>query len=324
MAAQVYKGYNVRNDFLAFVNKESLAIVYDLETTGLNPNTDEITQVCARLCSVSPYGLTEMDMQSWYINPVEAIPENVIRKTRITDVIPEGQAVDENGCVQMEIEDEDERGNKFLRMGSCIYVGDKPREAEVIHEIYDYFASIPVIGYNNKRFDDRFLKNRFARYGLMWEPSVSMDLYPLAQETLSPDRQRLPNYQLSSIVKYFGLEQEISQFHNAEGDTYGTFLIGNKLYDLAKQTNTYEDLIKCTVKKLSFWQNKNRLREMRIYVETDVATFFFDIEKKQWELKDKSDRISKYDMDDMIAQCYKAVQAADVSEFAKFRGSIRI
>lgn len=62
-----------------------MAIVYDLETTGLNPAINHPIQVAARLCAVSPYGLDEICSQSWYINPGYQLPQKIVELTGITD-----------------------------------------------------------------------------------------------------------------------------------------------------------------------------------------------------------------------------------------------
>ena len=73
--ANVYSSMAAATQYRKFLNTELMAIVYDLETTGLNPAINHPIQVAARLCAVSPYGLDEICSQSWYINPGYQLPQ---------------------------------------------------------------------------------------------------------------------------------------------------------------------------------------------------------------------------------------------------------
>ena len=122
--ANVYSSMAAATQYRKFLNTELMAIVYDLETTGLNPAINHPIQVAARLCAVSPYGLDEICSQSWYINPGYQLPQKIVELTGITD--------------------------RFL--------ATQPKESEVIREIVGFFENYPVIGYNNGKFDDLFMQ----------------------------------------------------------------------------------------------------------------------------------------------------------------------
>lgn len=283
MKNDTYKVRDAVAFFLQALNDCIMMIVYDLETTGLSPVANHIIQVSARKCFVSDEGLEEAESRTWYINPGYALPEKIVQLTGITDS----------------------------------FLADKPPEDAVAAEIIDFFGCEPVIGYNNGKFDDKFMVQLFERYGASFSPEVSIDLYTVIKDVIDPGETE--NKKLPTITKYFGLDGEISQFHNAEGDTMATLLCSNRCIGLCreKQNETYQKQIKCTVKSISPWKSRYDWRKQRIYVETDSGTFWFDAINRIWNLDSKTDRIARYDVADIIRQVLSLTGCADEETLAK-------
>lgn len=288
MKKDIYKVRNMKDYLLQSLDDYMIVIVYDLETTGLSPINNHIIQLSARKCFISNEGLEEAENRNWYINPGYALSAKIVQLTGITDD----------------------------------FLADKPPESEVANEIMEFFGCEPVVGYNNVKFDDKFMVQLFDRYGRAFSPEASIDLYAVVKDVIDPGDTE--NKKLPTITKYFGLEHEISQFHNAEGDTLATMLCFNRCVDLCrtKKNEEYQNQIPCIVKSISPWTNPRDWRQQRIYVETDNATFWFDVLNRTWNLSSKSDRIARYDVADMIQQVLSLTGSEDENTFAKLNRKV--
>lgn len=263
------ESYNVVNSFLQFHENNFFIVVYDMETTGLKSNGDRPIQISARKCLISEDGISETDSKMWYINPGRSIPDKVVELTGITDEMLE----------------------------------DKPKENEVIGEIAEFFEELPVCGYCNDKFDNEFMECMYERNGLKFEPDDSVDIYRVVKEVVRPGETE--NQKLATITDYFGFSDEITAFHNAESDSLATILCYNRLLELCRKyisENTCR-LIPCgsvkSVKRYEVDTGKRSVR--RIYVNTDKGkSFYYDLTKKTWGVGDKSDRIGRYDVDELI------------------------
>lgn len=283
MNKDIYKTRDVRDFFLQSLNECMTMVVYDCETTGLSPVANHIIQLYARKCFVCADGLEEAESRNWYINPGYALPEKIVKLTGVTDD----------------------------------FLADKPSECEVVFEIIDFFGSEPVVGYNNIKFDDKFMTQLFERYGASYAPEVSVDLYAVVKDIIDPGETE--NKKLLTITKYFGLEDEISQFHNAEGDTLATMLCLNKCVNLCrtKKNEACQNQIMCTVKSISPWTNPNNWRQQRIYVETNSVTLWFDVLNRTWNLNSKTDHIARYNIENVIEQVFSLTDSQDEDAFSK-------
>ena len=280
------ESHNVLQSFLRFQDEAFMLIVYDVETTGLHPEKDDrIIQLSARKCLVSHEGLMEAVSANWYINPGRHIPDKVVELTGITD--------------------------EFL--------ADKPREEEVIREIADFFETSPVCGYCCDQFDNEFLRLAFERNGLSFLPEDSVDIYRVVKEVVLPGETK--NQKLPTITEYFGFSDRVSAFHNAESDTMATFLCYNHLIGLCREMGPANDghLIKCNIMSVNRYETDAGKRKIRrLYVNTDKGDFYFDISKKEWNVKDKKDRLSRYDVDDLIEKTFLFTGCSSESELCKY------
>lgn len=105
-------------------------ITFDLETTGLNPRTDRIIEIC--IIKSYPDGRKKDEVKTRKINPGRPIPEIV---TEITG-----------------IKDED--------------VKDAPRFHQVADSLAELLKGCDVCGFNSNRFDVPFLLHEFERAGI--------------------------------------------------------------------------------------------------------------------------------------------------------------
>lgn len=278
--------------FLESVSGLPSVIVYDCETTGLDPNENHIIEVAARfLVTDLTGGFTEVDSRKWYINPGYALPEKIVEITGITD--------------------------EFL--------ADKPSEAEVFAEIADYFGSEAVCGYNNKGFDDRFFSAMYARYGRSFAPERSIDLYQVVPNLVTPDYVK--NYKLETLSYHFGFAQEGEVFHDAQYDSLFTEQLLNKCIELSGNSKAEQisSLIRCFVSAVTYWEGdfgNGKLK--RVYVDTNYTKFVFNCLTQAWGTKDPKDTIHKYDLENVKAQVYSLTGYKNDAELSCYRGNLRV
>lgn len=278
--------YNIIPQFLRFNEENFILTVYDIETTGLKFNAgDRIIQFSARKCFVNPEGLSEASSANWYINPGRSLPEEIVKLTGITDEL----------------------------------LADKPRESEAIREIAEFIGTDPICGYNNDRFDNIFLKLAYERAGLTFEPADSVDVYRMVKEIVPPGATK--DLKLKTMIDYFGLSDIVQNSHNAMDDSLATLLMYNKLLAHCRENFGEEcsHLIRCNISSVNRYEKdtgKGKIR--RIYVNTDKGDFFFDISQKRWCVKDKRDRLSRYDVDDLIEKTYQFTGCSTIEGLCKY------
>ncbi len=98
---------------------------------------------------------------------------------------------------------------------------------------YDKTQKIHLVGYNNRVFDDPFLRmwfllmndNSFDCY--FW--TDTLDALVLASERLCEHRGSMPSFKLSRVATTLGIQVDESQLHSASYDMLLTYLIYNKV-----------------------------------------------------------------------------------------------
>ena len=108
-------------------------VVFDIESTGVNPRQDRIIELAA--IKVMPDGVE--DRRCWLLNPTIHIPEETTLIHGISDEI----------------------------------VKDCPTFADKADEIFKFFEGCDLSGFNADRFDIPCLEEEFARVGKSFAPS---------------------------------------------------------------------------------------------------------------------------------------------------------
>lgn len=196
---------------------------YDLETFGTNPRIDRIAQFA---------GLRTNDR-------FEPIEEPVVLYCKITpDYLPDPAACLITGITP----------NETLRKGLC--------EAEFIRTINRHF-SVPgttVIGFNNIRFDDEFIRNALyrnlldpyereykngnARYDIIDLIRMAHDLRPDGIEWPVDEKTGRVTFRLEKLTAANGLSHEHA--HDALSDVYATVAVAKLLFEKQPKLFRYE------------------------------------------------------------------------------------
>src|SRR5690606_11562747 len=100
---------------------------------------------------------------------------------------------------------------------------DKFRKQDKLH----------LVGYNNRGFDDPFLRAWFVQNGDnyfgSWFWSDSIDVLVLASEYLRASRHTMENFKLMTVAKELGIEFDESKLHDALYDVKITRALYNRV-----------------------------------------------------------------------------------------------
>jgi len=98
-----------------------------------------------------------------------------------------------------------------------------------------------LVGYNNSAFDNAFFRAFFVQNALdkksadygnyfgSWFWSDSIDVMVLASNALRKERDKIENFKLSTVARYFGIEVDDAKLHDAMYDIYLTKEIYKKI-----------------------------------------------------------------------------------------------
>lgn len=173
-----------------------IKIFYDVETTGENPRKHSIHQIA---------GLVEVD---------DMVQEkfNIYSRPH-PNAILEPAALNVSGVTEEQIlsyPSMTDAKNNFCRI-----------LAKYINR-YDKNQKAYLVGFNNRGFDDRFLRMWFTlcddQFFGSWFWSDSRDTLVLASEYLESRRTSMPNFQLHTVAETLGIPVEESKLHDARYD----------------------------------------------------------------------------------------------------------
>lgn len=120
-------------------------ICFDVETTGLSPKNDRLTEIGA----VKIRGMRIIDSFDTFVNPERPIPQNIQELTHITQDM----------------------------------VDNAPKEEEAVRKFLEFCGDNPVLIAHNASFDTGFLRQVYARHGIE-HPFVTMDTVLLSRAML--------------------------------------------------------------------------------------------------------------------------------------------
>ena len=263
------------------ISKFKSIVVYDLETTGLNPKADRILQYSAIRFSLPEF--KEMDRIDLYINCPFSVPAEITAINRIDD-----QVLAEKGIDDIEA---------YKKMKDFMHPDDL------------------ISGYNIATFDNNFMETFYKLFGSHFEYADILDALPLAKNVVDPDsvmaynpkrKGYAPSYKLCTITEHYGLINEI-EFHSSIEDVKATGFVLKNLIDEVKKMQAEDkpekiDFMKrqAKVNSISWFAPSNTLQ--RVYVNTSQGTYYYDSMKRKWDAKPGKGNTDSIDMDQLRSE----------------------
>lgn len=261
----------IKKNILSQDIKNSVFIVTDVETTGLNPFIHRITEIAL----LKVFNGEIIDEYSALIDPCQFIPPHIIHLTGITNEMVYG----------------------------------KPKFNEIIPDIKNFIGcdngdpvhenSAIILAGHNISFDRKFIDSSFTRAG-----AAKLNIKPLCTCRLARRLHRsLPSKSLSSLSKFLGITNKNQ--HRAMGDARAAALIMIDFLD--KLVEEYE--IETIDEILSFQYRKvydvekisKRLREIKVdlkHIPRKPGVYYFYSKNGTLlyvgKAKDLKDRVSSY------------------------------
>ena len=178
-------------------------VAFDVETTGLNPFTDDdrIIEFAAVLVHLRRDGSVEgMERQGWLFNPERPIPAKVVQITGIDDDA----------------------------------VADAPLFADRAEQVKELLQGGLLVAHN-LAFDRNMLRAEFSRCGMAWaDPIGEVDTLPLSRK-LNPDAA---SHKLTDLCKRLGID--LDNAHRATDDAQAC---GKAFLELARRHDAPHDLL---------------------------------------------------------------------------------
>lgn len=184
-------------------------IYFDLETTGLDPEKSATHQL-AMLVEIDGEVLHQID---WRIKPFEGaeISQKALAIGNVTE-----------DSIQNYTEEK------------VIYKKLVNLMSKYVNR-FDKRDKFHLVGYNNRFFDDRFLRAFFLRNGDSyygsWFWADSLDVMVLASQFLMKHRHFMHNFKLGTVAQYLGIETEDELLHDGMYDVKLT----KQIYEIVTQ-----------------------------------------------------------------------------------------
>lgn len=217
-------------------------MIFDLETTGLDPINDRVIQFAAIVLSWGDDGeLIEDEVINFYINPCRPLAPKITELTGIT----EAQLI------------------------------DAPVESEVFEQIATVLYKAQYWAGQNLKFDIGFMDALFDRMGYALERRPVLDTLEMARDLLD-----IPKYNLAAVCEQYGVSEGI-EWHNALGDIRACARLLRVFVDQYRVADMPEaGTLVPSVYGATFWEGPKGLK--RVYVNTSLGGYYWDVRKHGW------------------------------------------
>lgn len=173
---------------------------FDLETTGTNPGRHGIHQISGEIV-IDGKSVETFDFK------VQPNP-----KAQIEDA-----ALAVGGVTREQIMAYPPMGQVYTQLVTML--------AKYVNK-YDKTDKFHLVGYNNRGFDDNFLRGFFLQNGDnyfgSWFWADSIDVLVLASTFLADRRAELSNFKLATVADFLGIDTTAGKLHDASFDIYVT------------------------------------------------------------------------------------------------------
>lgn len=184
---------------------QTVKLFYDLETTGTDERKHSIHQIS---------GLIEVD--------------GVIAETFNFKVAPHPKCLVDSAALAVSgVTEEQIRGYEEMSLVHAKFVTLLSKYCDR----YSKTDKIWLVGFNNRKFDDVFLREWFKHnkndfFGA-WFWSDSLDVLVLASQHLISARRNMISFKLKAVAKQIGIDVDETKLHDALYDVKLTYQIYN-------------------------------------------------------------------------------------------------
>jgi len=236
-------------------------IVFDTETSGLDPAMDRIIQISAIKFNTTeqPDGsFKEIDRLNLYIKPLLPVSEFIEELTGIT--------------------------NEQL--------SHEKTEDELFATIQRFFGDNPAVAAYNSPFDISFMRAMYLRHNTEFSPSFNIDILKCAREILP--KSKVVNHKQATVAEYYGMADGV-QFHNSMADTEIAFKLLIKFYGIYK-SGKVSDKEFINIYRAYYHENISYGQRL-IYVITNIGKVFFNVCTYTWgEPQDQKGVLARIDV----------------------------
>lgn len=180
---------------------------YDLETTGTNPGRHGIHQISGEI---------EIDGKTVETFDFKVQPNP---KAQIEDA-----ALEVGEVTREQIMAYPPMGQVYTQLVAML--------SKYVNK-FDKTDKFHLVGYNNRGFDDNFLRGFFLQNGDnyfgSWFWADSIDVLVLASTFLADRRAELKNFKLATVADFLGIDTTAGKLHDASFDIFVTKAVFNHI-----------------------------------------------------------------------------------------------
>ena len=285
MVLSMWRSDNTRQNLVSALQHNDTIVVFDLETTGFSPVKNHVIQLAAQKIKVENGKFRVEEEFNTYINPGYSLPPKIVEVTGITDEV----------------------------------LFNAPCEEDIFDDICNFFSGIAVVCGYNVSFDIEFMKEMYMRRGLSFEFDYVLDILEMARDIVP--KSETSTHKLGVIAALYGVDAGLT-FHNAMDDVIATARL---LQVFACEYNDVQATsIKVVPKKqariysMRYWEGYRG--KSRIYIQTNLGSFYYDIMSQSWDKKpDNPNDLKDIDMEQLRADAFRIANATNEKEFARYR-----
>jgi len=182
--------------------------MFDIETTGLSFKLHAPHQITMLVMHDG-----KSEWYDWKVKPFE-------------DALIDDKALEVGGITRDMLQGEDYKDEAMVYVEMVKMLGGKVDK-------YDKTDKFHLMGYNNRGFDDNFLREFFARRGDKyygsWFWADTIDVMVLASNHLRMQRSGMENFKLMTVCREMGIDVDESQLHNSKYDVWLTAQLYNRI-----------------------------------------------------------------------------------------------
>lgn len=238
--------------YLPLIEREQATFcVWDVETTGLNPQENRMIQFSAAKYIYTSGQFQMLEEYNTYIKQAQPLPENIVDLTGITDTM----------------------------------LSTAPEESDVVADIFRFINNSGVwVGYNLEAFDVLFLRAAAARYGFSFIGKPVIDVLELSRDFVEL-ADEIPNHKLQTIAEH--VIPGRFQFHNALDDVHATAMLLEHFVPMLKAYDVVTGDEYVHLEKAGIWNNPYK-KESRIKIGLSEGSFgdiYYSLYDHKWGCK---------------------------------------